>query len=73
MYVDIFIYVYTCRLFPLPENFIRGYQTVDHYMPVDTDSAIHNMMVELVYSYNWCTGSEHNFTKSASKKIVDID
>jgi len=29
-------------------------QTVDHYVPVDTDSVIHNMRIELVYNYKWC-------------------
>ena len=40
-------------------------QTVDHYVPVDTDSVIHNMRVELVHSYKWCTIDGHNFTQSA--------
>ena len=25
-------------------------QTVDHYVPVDTDSVLHNMRIELVYT-----------------------
>ena len=48
MYVVVFICVYICRLFPLPEDFSRVDQTVDHYVPVDTDSVIHNMRIVLV-------------------------
>ena len=33
-------------------------QTVDHYVPVDTDSVIHNMRIELVCNYKWCTVDE---------------
>ena len=40
-------------------------QTVDHFVPVDTDSVIHKLMVELVFNYKWCITSEHNFTQSA--------
>ena len=49
MYGGIFICVYICRLFPLPEDFLRVDQTVDHYVPVDTDSVIHNMRIKLTY------------------------
>ena len=42
-------------------------QTVDHYVPVDTDSVIHKLRVELVFNYKWCITSEHNFTQSESK------
>jgi len=38
---------------------------VDHFVPVDTDSVIHKLRVELVFNYKWCTASEHNFTQSA--------
>ena len=38
-------------------------QTVDHFVPVDTDSVIHKLRVELVFNYKWCTTSEHNFTQ----------
>ena len=53
-------------------------QTVDHFVPVDTDSVIHKLKVELVFSYKWCTTSEHNFTQSApfhvttSLSVVDM-
>ena len=50
-YVGRFICVYIIRLFPLPEDFLR----VDHYVPVDRDSVIHNMRIELVYNYKWPT------------------
>ena len=40
-------------------------QTVDHFVPVDTDSVIHKLKVELVFNYKWCITSEHNFTQSA--------
>jgi len=50
-YVGRFICVYIIRLFPLPEDFLRA----DHYVPVDRDSVIHNMRIELVYNYKWYT------------------
>jgi len=50
-YVGRFICVYIIRLFTLPEDFLR----VDHYVPVDRDSVIHNMRIELVYNYKWYT------------------
>ena len=53
-YVGRFICVYIIRLFPLPEDFLR----VDHYVPVDTDSVIHNMRLLLMFSCKWCTISE---------------
>ena len=65
MYLVVFICVYICRFFPLPEDFLRVDQTVDHYVPVDTDSVIHNMRIELVYNYKRCILVEHNFTQSA--------
>ena len=37
-------------------------QTVDHFVPVDTDSGIHKLRVELVFNYKWCTVDEHNFS-----------
>ena len=39
-------------------------QMVDHFVPVDTDSVIHKLRVELVFNYKWCTVDEHNFTQS---------
>ena len=60
MYGGIFICVYIFRLFPLPEDFLRVDQMVDHYVPVDTDSVIHNMRVELVCNYKWYTVDELN-------------
>ena len=57
--------IYISRLFPLPEDFSRVDQTVDHNVPVDTDSVIHNMRIELVYNYKWCTVHEYNFTQGA--------
>ena len=30
-------------------------QMVDHFVPVDTDSVIHKLRVELVYNYKWRT------------------
>ena len=32
----------------LPEDFSRVDQTVDHYVPVDIDSVIHKLRIELV-------------------------
>ena len=46
-------------------SYFRVDQTVDHFVPVDTDSGIHKLRVELVFNYKWCTTSEHNFTQSA--------
>jgi len=43
MYGGVFICVYICRLFPLPEDFLRVDQTVNHYVPVDMDSVIHKL------------------------------
>ena len=40
-------------------------QTVDHFVPVDTDSVIHKLRLLLKFSCNWCTVYEHNFTQSA--------
>ena len=60
MYEGIFICVYICRLFPLPEDFLRVDQTVDHYVPVDRDSVIHKLRLELVYNYEWCIVDELN-------------
>ena len=37
----------------------------DHFVPVDTDSVIHNMRIELVYNYKWCTVHEYNFSQGA--------
>ena len=54
-----------CTQEPLLTASFRVDQTVDHYVPVDTDSVIHNMRVELVHSYKWCTIDGHNFTQSA--------
>ena len=53
------------KAIPLPEHFLTVKETVKENVPVDTDSVIHNMRVELVHSYKWCTTSEHNFTQSA--------
>ena len=36
MYVH--LYVYICRLFPLPEDFLTVKETVKENVPVDTDS-----------------------------------
>ena len=46
-------------------SYFRVDQTVDHFVPVDTDSVIHKLKVELVFNYKWCTTSEHNFSQSA--------
>jgi len=55
MYVGIFICVYICRLFPLPEDFLTVKETVKENVPVDTDSGIHNMRLLLMFSCKWCT------------------
>ena len=44
-------------------------QTVDHYVPVDTDSVIHKLRVELVFNYKWCTVDEHNFSLPAPSHV----
>ena len=36
-------------------SYFRVDQTVDHFVPVDTDSVIHKLRVELVYNYKWRT------------------
>ena len=61
--------VYICMHFPLPEDFLRVDQTVDHYVPVDTDSVIHNMRIELVYNYKWCILDELNSSQPHQSKI----
>ena len=33
-------------------------QTVDHFVPVDTDSGIHKLSVELVFNYKCCIITE---------------
>ena len=58
MYGGIFICVYICRLFPLPEDFLTVKETVKENVPVDTDSRIHNMRLLLMFSCKWCTISE---------------
>ena len=58
----IIIYV---GLFHYGNIFSEVDQTVDHFVPVDTDSVIHKLRVELVFNYKWCITSEHNFTQSA--------
>jgi len=60
MYGGIYIYicVYICRLFPLPEDFLTVKETVKENVPVDTDSRIHNMRLLLMFSCKWCTISE---------------
>ena len=70
--IEVYLFVYICRLFPLPEDFSRVDQTVDHYVPVDTDSGIHKLRVELVHSYKWCTVDEHNFTQSAPFHVTQL-
>ena len=35
---------------------------LDHYVPVDTDSGIHKLRVELVHSYKWYRIDEHKFS-----------
>ena len=52
-------------LFPLPEDFLTVKETVKENVPVDTDSVIHNMRIELIHNYKWCTVHKHNFTQSA--------
>ena len=42
-------------------------QTDAHIVPVDTDSVIHKLRVELVHRYKWCTVDEHNFSLPAPK------
>ena len=54
MYGGVFICIYICRLFTLPEDFLTVKETVKENVPVDTDSVIHNMRIELVYNYKWC-------------------
>ena len=44
-------------------------QTVDHFVPVDTDSVIHKLRVELVFNYKWCTVDEHNFSLPAPSHV----
>ena len=53
------------KAIPLPEHFLTLKETVKDYVPVDTDSVIHNMRIELIHNYKWCTVHEHNFTQSA--------
>ena len=50
------------KAIPLREHFLTVKETVKENVPVDTDSGIHKLRVELVYNYKWCTASEHNFT-----------
>ena len=47
------------QLRPLSVTF-KVDQTVDHYVPVDTDSVIHKLRAVLVHRYKWCVEDEHN-------------
>jgi hypothetical protein len=58
MYLVVFICVYICMLFPLPEDFLTVKETVKENVPVDTDSRLHNMRLLLMFSCKWCTISE---------------
>ena len=58
MYAGVFICVYICRLFPLPEDFLTVKETVKANVPVDTDSRLHKLRLLLMFSCNWCTISE---------------
>ena len=53
------------KAIPLREHFLTVKETVKENVPVDTDSVIHNMRIELIHSHKWCIISEHNFTQSA--------
>ena len=56
--IEVYICVYICRLFPLPEDFLTVKKTVKENVPVDTDSRLHNMRLLLMFSCKWCTCSE---------------
>ena len=53
--MEVYICVYICRLFPLPEDFLTVKETVKENVPVDTDSGIDNMKLLLMFSCKWCT------------------
>ena len=59
-----FTYTYTKK------SYFRVDQAVDHFVPVDTDSVIHKLRVELVFNYKWCTVDEHNFSLPAPFQII---
>ena len=40
------------------QKILRVVQTVDYYVPVDTDSLIHNIRLYLLYNSEWCTLDE---------------
>ena len=56
--IEVYLFVYIFRLFPLPEDFLTVKETVKENVPVDTDSGIHNMKLLLMFSCKWCTISE---------------
>ena len=45
MYGGVFICVYICRLFPLPEDFLTDAQTDAHFVRIDIRCVIHNLRV----------------------------
>ena len=49
IYEGVFICVYICRLFPLPEDFLTVKETVKENVSVDTDSGTHKLMLLLKY------------------------
>ena len=49
MNLGIFIFVYICRFFPLPEDFLTVKETVKDYVPVDTDKGIHKLRLLLKF------------------------
>ena len=57
------------KAIPLPEHFLTVKETVKENVPVDTDSGIHNMRIELVYNYKWCILDELNSSQPHHSKI----
>ena len=48
------------KAIPLREHFLTVKETVKENVPVDTDSVIHKLRIELVYNYKWCILDELN-------------
>ena len=67
-----YMYIHLQALF-ITRRFLRIVQTVDYYVPVDTDSLIHNIKVQLLYNSERCTLDELNsFLLSSIYLVIGI-